>query len=314
MVATKEQEILKAGEVFRLLSVDQNPYFDPSSNIVLITFDDNYVGISINLMLSVARHNPEVSFVCMCPKLKQENMEKLMALKQGLQVRCYHFESPVDTGPLPACAVFRIFCPWLLPEEIGKLLYIDPDVLCTGSLADAFKLDVECIGMCNEICGNVDQLHQETVRLITPTEIYCNAGVVLMNLNNIRRDYSFQQTFEALIEMGKTMRFLDQDFLNIYFRGNITYMNGFHYNFQAYELRKTEFYEQALNNCRLIHFSVGKPWMPTTNLQLIKLYLQHSEYPEMIERCQKAARGRMLYLPKAAWLKLWNKVKSVFGK
>lgn len=309
MVETKSREEITADQCFKLLSKQENARFKATDDLIMITFDDNYVDLSMNLILSVARQHPEgVSFICICPRLKQDNIDRVLSLGQGIQLRCYEFAQAVDTGNLPACAVFRLFCPWLLEEGFHKILYLDPDILCSGSLSELFSMNVECIGLCSEICGNVCQMHQDTIRLICPTQIYCNAGVVLFNLHYIRAHYTFGQLLDALLDLQQKVAFLDQDFLNVFYKGKIEYINGFHYNFQAYELRKTPFYNQALANCRLIHFSDGKPWNYTTSLQLIRLYLSYSEHPVMIERCKKAAVKRCFYLPAAAFLKVYRKL------
>ena len=152
-------------EVFSLIETRQNSRFSPADNIVLLTFDDNYLDQSVNLILSIAHHNPDnVSFLCICPRLKPESIELLMALEQGIQVRCYGFALDFQMGRWALSAVLRVFSPWLLGEEIKRVLYMDSDILCSGSLQPLFDADIPCIGMCNEISGNVSKTQIRTVR------------------------------------------------------------------------------------------------------------------------------------------------------
>lgn len=289
---------ISANYVFKQVKKIQNQAFCTDDNIVMLTFDDNYVDQSVNLILSISRHNPEnVSFICTCPLLRQENIDILMNLKQGIQILCYDFALDLQMGRWALSAVLRLFSPWLLEDTIHRVLYMDSDILCTGSLTELFQTDVPCIAMCNEISGNVSLIQQSNVRPHVPTRIYCNSGVVLFNLDYLRKNHTFHEIYSALTEINGKVVYLDQDFLNIYFQGKIEVLNAFHYNFQAYELHNTTFYKNALKNCRLIHFSVGKPWLYKTKPVYIRLYLKHSLYPPMISRVKKTYRKSLAYTP-----------------
>lgn len=287
-----------ADQIFKEILITQNDSYDSNNNIVMLTFDDNYINQSINLILSIAKNNSEpISFICTCPKLSQNNIDILLNLNQGIQIRCFDFALDLHMGRWALSAVLRLFSPWLLDESISRVLYMDSDILCCGSLKELFDTDVSCIAMCNEISGNVSQIQQGNVRPHVPTRIYCNSGVVLFNLDYLRKNYTFHQIYTALNEVNGKVVYLDQDFLNIYFQGKIDVLNAFHYNFQAYELRETEFYKDALKNCRLIHFSVGKPWLYKTKLHFIELYLKHSHYPPMIARVKQTYWKSLAYSP-----------------
>jgi len=291
-------EQYSAEHIFNLKFQQQNSSFNTKDHIVMLTFDDNYMDQSINLILSIVKHNPDnVSFVCTCPVLKEENIATLMQLNVGIQVRCYEFTLDLQMGRWALSAVLRLFSPWLLDESISRVLYMDSDILCSGSLSELFETDVRCIAMCNEISGNVSLIQQGNVRPYVPTRIYCNSGVVLFNLDYLRKNHTFHEIFTALTQINGKVVYLDQDFLNIYFQGKIDVLNAFHYNFQAYELKDTVFYKNALRNCRLIHFSVGKPWLYKTKLTYICLYLKHSLYPPMINRVKKTFLKSLLYSP-----------------
>ena len=284
--------------VFSLVLKKQNPLFSPRDHIVLLTFDDNYVDQSVNLILSIAKYHPVgVCFCCICPVLKQENVDLLLALEHGVQIRCYQFTANLSSGRWVSSAALRLFSPWLLEKEIHRVVYMDSDILCTGSLQDLFQTQVPLIAMCNEISGNTSPTQQKSIRPYLPTQIYCNSGVVVFHLDALRQQYTFDEIYESLTALQGKVVYLDQDFLNIFFQGKITVLNAFHYNFQAYELRHTPFYYNALANCRLIHFSVGKPWLYKTKLPFIRLYLKHSVYPPMIARVRKTYLKSLLYAP-----------------
>ena len=291
-------EQYSADQVFSLKLKEQNKAFNPQDNIILLTFDDNYLAQAINLILSVARHNPEgVSFICVCPPLKQSSISELLSIKQGIQLRCYDFSFKFETGRWSVCTFLRLYAAWLLDEEIKRVLYMDADMLCSGSLQELFNMDVHCVAMCNEISGNVSSTQQRVFRPVVPTQIYCNAGVSLFNLDYLREHHSFDEIYQAYNNMHDKIAYLDQDFLNIYFHEKIQVLNAFHYNFQPNELWGTPYYKAALKNCRLLHFAVGKPWIYKTRFFLIRLYLKHSEYEPIIRRVRKTYFLSALYWP-----------------
>lgn len=285
-------------EAFRLISREENSRFSPQDHSIVLTFDDNYVDQSINLILSIARYHPQgVSFLCICQPLTAENQQKLLDLPLGVQIRCYEGREDFSTGRWVSGAVLRLFCPWLLEETFHRALYLDGDMLCTGPLDGLFSMEVPLLAMCSEISGNVSPTRLETVRPHLPVHIYCNSGMVLFNLDALRQQYTFGEVYSSLTAWKGTFTYLDQDFLNVFFQGKITVLNPFFYNCQAYELRKTEFWKPALRQCSLIHYSVGKPWAYKTRLKLIRLYLKHSVYPPMTRRVQKTYLLSLLYSP-----------------
>ena len=289
---------MRAEEIYQLTYRAQNDRFSEGDNIVLLTFDDNYMDQSVNLILSIARYHPtSVSFVCICPPLRQENYDILLGLSQGVQIRSYVGAEDLSSGRWVSGAVLRLFCPWLLEESFHKLVYMDSDILCTGKLDVLFEADIPLVGMCSEISGNVSPGRLEVIRPMMPSQIYCNSGVLAMNLDGFRQGYTFGQIYEGVRALHGKVCYLDQDFLNIYFQGKITVLNPFFFNFQAYELRKTEFYKHALRQCSLIHFSVGKPWLYKTRLRFILLYLKHSEYPPMIRKVRRTLAKSIAYSP-----------------
>ena len=298
-------------EVFSLILKEENDRFHAHDNIVLLTFDDNYLHQSINLIRSIDVQHPKgVSYICICPPLKQESIDALMAVPCGIQLRCYEFTADFRSGRWSTCAVLRLFCPWLLEEDIHRLVYMDSDILCSGSIQDLFDMDVPCIAMASEISGNVSRERKETYRKEYPTKVYCNSGVVVFNLDYLRKVHTFEEFFNALSAMLGKYQYLDQDFLNRFFMGRIEYLNPYRFNFQAYEVLGSQMYEKALRDCRLIHFSVGKPWKYKTRLPLINLYLKYSHHGPMIDSVKSIRRKRILYSPIAFARSILSPIKQ----
>ncbi len=305
--------ILNSDNIFELVLIRQNKRFCAQDNLIMLTFDDNYVDQTINLILSVMKnHSKPISFYCVCLKLNEENVQKLLELEVGLQVRIYNFNYEVNTGHWPKTTLLRVFSPWLLDLCVEKILYLDSDILCSGSLTELFEMNVPYIAMGNEISGNVSNGNRKGKKSFIeeyPMQIYCNAGVVLINLKNIRSEYDFGKVFKNCCNICEEYYCNDQDFLNIFFIDKITYFNGLCFNFQAYELKGTVFYQYALMNCRLIHFSSEKPWKDTADREIMRIYLKYSLYLPIRKRVKQSYKHSLLKSPYRTLYKLLAKIK-----
>ena len=109
--------------IYKLVLDKQNNQFNCGDNLIMLTFDDNYVNQTINLMMSIVKEQDSlVSFCCLCLDLKEENIDLLLRLDFGVKVRVYQFNYDVDTGHWPKTTLLRVFSPWLLDNEMTKIL------------------------------------------------------------------------------------------------------------------------------------------------------------------------------------------------
>lgn len=304
---------IDCSSIYKLVLNRQNGQFNLNDNLIMLILDDNYINQTINLMLSVVKNqNKPFSFYCISLNLCEENIQLLLNLGVGVQVRVYHFSYPVDTGHWPPNILLRVFSPWLLDEQVEKILYLDGDMICCGSLDELFELDTPWIAMGNEISGNIFGENKKGKKRFGesyPIQLYCNSGVVVLNIKNLRADYDFENVFLECCRICGEYYCPDQDFLNIFFMGKITYFNGLRFNFQAYELKGSRFYKYALQNCRMIHFSAAKPWKDTGDRDNMRLYLKYSEYLPMRELVKKAYRKSIFKAPYRTLYKLGAKIK-----
>lgn len=97
---------------FTLISDHSNASFSGHDHVILLTFDDNYVDQSINLILSILKYHPGgVSFLCLCPVLSAENQRTLLSSAYPIRLICYEHTPFISTRNWPACSIFRLFPP-----------------------------------------------------------------------------------------------------------------------------------------------------------------------------------------------------------
>lgn len=280
---------------FTLISDHSNASFSGHDHVILLTFDDNYIDQSINLILSILKYHPDgVSFLCLCPVLSAENQRTLLSSAYPIRLICYEHTPFISTRNWPACSIFRLFSPWLLDNQIHKVLYMDSDILCCGNIQPLLDAAPACLAMCSELGGNISPMQQQNITKYLPIEVYCNSGVCVINLDAFRQLYSFDSFVTLFLQHQADLQYPDQDFLNFFLRDQTVILNGLVYNFQPHELWGSPLYRRALRSCKLIHFSYCKPWRCRSELFLIQLYLRHSEYPPMIRRV-KSVRWKSVF-------------------
>jgi len=270
---------------FILLSKKTTKFFKISDNIILLTFDNGYYMQAINLMMSVKASNKNVSFICICEKLGEDIIRELFNEKYALGIMLYEYKMnfTLSHHRWHDATCFRVFAPWLIDEDdIKEVIYLDADILCKGDLTPLFNLKAPFV-MANELDGCCDARSGSL-------NIYCNAGVVKFNLDTFRQTYSMEDFEDIFFSNLPKLKYLDQDFLNLYIdKIPITKINGFIYNFQPYELWGSHCFDNALRNCRLIHFSWQRPWDPNCRIVgYFDLYINYSFYQPLIKIVEQA--------------------------
>lgn len=205
----------------------------------------------------------------------------------------FHEISPSGLAGLPVVEQFteamwyRIFLPELLPN-VDRVLYLDSDTIVADSLAPLWELDVG-----NNYLGAVTNIFQPN-HLQRPAElglsgpeVYFNSGVLLMNLDQMRRDGCTAGLRDYARAHARELEWPDQDALNVVLgarrlelhpRWNV--MNSVF----AFDGARRVFGRRALRDARrnpaIRHFegpAGNKPWDPDCNVPLRELYVRHRD-------------------------------------
>jgi lipopolysaccharide biosynthesis glycosyltransferase len=108
---------------------------------------------------------------------------------------------------------YRVLLDELLPES-RRVLYLDVDLMVCGSLAELWSTDLQ-----DNLVGavtNVPELHERAYveRPELGGDPYFNAGVLLLDLDGIRREGAGERLRRLAREEGGRLRWRDQDALN----------------------------------------------------------------------------------------------------
>lgn len=95
---------------------------------------------------------------------------------------------------------------------------------------------------------------------LAESHIYFNTGVLLYNLEKIRRDIHKAKLRNIISRYVSHLKYPDQDLLNKIFEGKVKYADGRIYNNQFYGKPYEDYIEDA---CMLHYVYIYKPWKPT---------------------------------------------------
>lgn len=208
---------------------------------ILVTVDERYVTYLMVMLESLFAHNEqETDVYLLYSDISEESLYGLREFVSGHGKRLHTVR--VDGEIFGEAPVFRYFsrtmyyrllCAGLLPAGTRRALYLDPDILVRGSVRGLYEGDLQgCSlgGVPDRFVNRFQPDHRRALGL-TDTEPYINSGVLLFDLEKIRREFDLAELLRLLEEHRERILFPDQDAINLYFRSDIrTFPRKYNYN------------------------------------------------------------------------------------
>ena len=157
---------------------------------------------------------------------------------------------------------YRIILPKLIPNE-KKILYFDSDTLIYRDLNEIYNYNIDDNYFVGQFEGKPIKKYGKDLR-----DFICG-GVLLINLDNLRKDKIFEKMIDFLTKNNRTLHFLDQDAINVvcnkkngffpkhYISSGYCDLNLFEYVIKS----KKDYIKYPDNNPYIIHFkALTKPW------------------------------------------------------
>ena len=259
---------------------------------VLYTCDNNYLwlmGISTISMFDNNKEMKELNVYLLGENISEENRKILSDISKQYLRRITVIEVPqldipetLVSARWPLSAFTRLYAGELLPKSIDKVLYLDCDTIINGRLDELEMWDVSD----NVFWGIKDCIGQEYKKNIGigAEGLYVNAGVLLMNLSELRKISVKDRLSKYMDKYQKYINYADQDVLNGAFhevigvlppKYDVMTIAVTHEYTEIQKLRRpTNYYskseiENAVSNPVLIHYTtnmrVVRPWFSNTN-------------------------------------------------
>ena len=266
----------------------KNPY-----PIVLIT-DKNYTDNVCKMIRQIRKYSDTPIYILCWDKETYNNFQddynnvKYLVINSEQQQRCIDAAGDLSHKKgyfVPPVGLIKFLIPEIL-SDINTILYMDCDILITKAFGELLYKDIN-----NKICGVVKDPYKivkdtSLYPVMNELEGYFNSGVLLMNLDMMRKEKLTDKLFEVKKSLKKK-NLMDQDTLNICMNGNVDFLDN-RYNSLLpiiYKLLNegeikisqiNKFYGKSYRNYNdikldsiFIHYAGGlfKPWLNKENIE-----------------------------------------------
>jgi lipopolysaccharide biosynthesis glycosyltransferase len=233
---------------------------------IVTASDENYALGVLVLIASAHRHNPSARFSVLTTQWSADSLAKLRDLSTRLDLRVDCIEISADRlsslsisrAHLTAVTYSRLFIPDLLPNE-DRVIYMDSDMLVTGSLQAAWECDLACKVLAAVRCPSPSPTDVFAAAIYLPLADYFNAGFLVMNLGLWRAEGLAQICLDRITAPDCPYLSQDESALNDVARGRVNYLAGGFNLFALDILWQAPF--DAPQTIAVIHYISGlKPW------------------------------------------------------
>lgn len=249
---------------------------NPNSEIHLaLSFDEIYLTPFYVLLTSIFFNNKGSNIIVHAIATGIDDLEKkkileYVKLNQG-EIHFYDIDKFYEieflntpylkSTDLTIATFYRLYFPFLFPENIKKLLYIDVDTVVIDRLESFYETNISPFpaGAAQDIAmfRNNDPI---LLKVGVEKENYFNAGVLLIDVEQWKKQKVSERALQFITDNLDILKYPDQDALNHVLKDNYYKFSNL-YNFCwddiSIDLPKKEILK---NKIVIIHYTAIKPW------------------------------------------------------
>jgi len=243
---------------------------------ILVTLDANYLTYLNVMLASLLAHNPDSSFdvyllhSSICEEDVTETRKILGQRNRLILIDAGNVgvENAPTSSRYPYEIYYRIFAAKYLPENLDRILYLDPDIIVNGSIRELYELEMD-----NHFFAAASHIGKALravngIRLNMEEDApYINSGVMLMNLEVLRWEQNYEDVFEFIEKRKKLLMLPDQDIISSLYGSRILALDPYRYNMTERLYRMHSPFDRSMtldwvrDNAVIIHYcGRNKPW------------------------------------------------------
>lgn len=269
------------------------PAFQENNIAVALAANNYFVPYLATTLASVIMHassKNNYDVLILTHDIQPENKKMLAQMIEGKDNFCIRYVDPAPLlsgydlftrGHFSIETYYRLVLPKLL-IHYSKILYLDSDLVTETDVAELFKeqvtgyflaaaRDADTAGLYNGFEPDKKEYTDHVLKLKKPYD-YFQAGVILFNLDEFRKQYTTEQILEFAEK--EDWQLLDQDILNKLCEGNVKYVDmswNVMVDFDHVRVSKIirmspqwlyHMYMEARKKPKIIHYAgPQKPWL-----------------------------------------------------
>lgn len=187
---------------------------------------------------------------------------------------------------------YRLLAHTILPEGVDRALYLDPDILVLNPIDDLYNTELDdhffaAAAHAKPMIGYINK-----IRLGTEANSYYNSGVLLINVERLRREMDVSLLFDYVKKNAAKLILPDQDLLNGLYWEKIKPLDECLYNYDARRYRSYLIgsmgqvnIDYIVHNTVILHFcGKQKPWKSNYPYRFGILYKHYQKLTEKEEQ------------------------------
>lgn len=237
---------------------------------IFFAVDDEYIPFLAVTLQSIVEHSTEENYYVikiLCTNISEENKEKINKYtKDNISIEFVDLNYYIGKiknklytrDYFSMTTYFRLFISNLYPQY-NKAIYLDSDIVLLTDVAELYKEDIgdNLVGAVRDDIIQQNEVFQEYVEKVVGVSSYknyFNAGMLIMNLDELRKN-KFQEKFLYLLENVKYSVVQDQDYLNRICKGRVKLLDA------SWNVMPNATKDVNEDNIKLIHYNYQyKPW------------------------------------------------------
>lgn len=242
---------------------------------ILLTLNKNYLKQAIIMLRSLIDHNKTFINVHIISNdiflddfdIYQKYLPNTQIIIETINDSL--FEKAPTSKRYPRNIYYRLFASLIIKDEIQRILYLDPDIIINGDLSDFYNQD-----FCNNLFVGATTIKgflrkfNEIKNKAPKGAPYVNTGVLLMNLEELRKVQDAKTIVDYINKMHYRFTLPDQDILSALYGSRIKLVEATIYNLSDRGIKFYNFYNSdkidynfVVTNTKIIHYyGRNKPW------------------------------------------------------
>ena len=262
---------------------------------ILVTVDSNYIRPLKVMLYSLftTNHQHRFHIFLIFSRIKPEEIQDIEKFipERGhdfspITIRGHEFYDAPVLRHYSDAMYYRLLAFQYLPEELDRVLYLDPDILVINNIQPLYDEDLSRWMFAAAAHNRLLTKELNQVRVMEyELKEYFNSGVLLMNLPLQRKHMNEDDIFDFVEKYKNRLILPDQDVLNYLYSKNIKKLNEIKYNYDA---RYYRYYrltsngkvnmDYVMRNTVILHFcGKKKPWHENYSGEFHSLYKHYEK-------------------------------------
>ena len=261
---------------------------------ILVTLNKSYIKPLCVMLHSLLRSNPDTDFdvYVMNKTFDDEDYKYIDYVLNNEKITLHDIK--VDDSALKGAPVtdryplemyYRIFAARFLPEELDKILYLDPDLVVIKNIESLYNTDLgdSFFAAASHVGKSLQKINEIRLQMDTKGP-YINSGVMLMNLRLLRQYQNFDEVFEYIDKNKNILMLPDQDIISAVYPDKIISLDPYIYNMTERMMLKPKSIKNDVDlnwveqNSAIIHYcGRNKPWKDSYIGLFDRFYKQYEQ-------------------------------------